>query len=143
MITARCPESLWRRAHAELVAGVAAALRISATSGKITIVAYFDQQQRPLRRRRGAHPRGPGRQDRQDRAAAERVKITFSVDARYQVPADAKAAILSPSAGHRARHPADAGLHRWTGDGRRSGDPAGPHGGAGGVGRLAGRSWRS
>ena len=44
----------------------------------------------------------------------QRAKITFWVDTKYRVPADVNAVILSPQAGHLARHPADTRLHRRT-----------------------------
>ncbi len=65
----------------------------------------------------------------------ESVKITFWYDGKYKVPADAKAAILSPTLVTAAGHPAHPRLHRRARDARRRGDPAGAHRGSGGVGR--------
>ncbi|MGV2583413.1 UNVERIFIED_CONTAM: virulence factor Mce family protein [Mycobacterium avium subsp. hominissuis] len=79
-----------------LVAGVVVALQIPATIGKIRIVGYFDNSNGlyggdevrilgvPVGKVDAIEPQ------------PERVKITFWVDSRYKVPADATAAILSP-----------------------------------------------
>ena len=72
----------------------------------------------------------------------ERVKVSFWYDSKYKVPADAKRCGPVAHAGHLARHPADAGIHRRAGDGGRRGDPAGAHRCSGGVGRPSASSWR-
>ncbi len=80
-----------------LVAGVAVLLRTSRHRQPHERRRLLRQQQRHLRRRRGAHPRCAGRQDRQDRTAARAGQDLVLVDSKYKVPADAKAAILSPT----------------------------------------------
>ncbi len=70
-------------------------------------------------------------------------KVTFSVDSQYPVPADARAAILSPSlVSARAIQlvPAYSGGPKLAAG---ADDPAGAHRGAGRVGRLPRSSWRS
>ena len=57
----------------------------------------------------------------------DRTKVTFSVDKQYPVPADAKAAILSPSLVTRARHPAGPGILRRPETGCGRDHSAGPH----------------
>ena len=82
------------------------------------------EQQRHLRRRRRSHPRRAGGQDRQDRTATAIASRSRSrIDNKYQVPADAKAVILSPSLVTARVHPADAGLHRWAAVAEQRGDP--------------------
>ena len=77
------------------------------------VVAYFDNSNgifvgddvRILGRERSA------RSTRSNRSR-NGAKISFWFDSKYKVPADAKAAILSPTAGHLTGHPAHPGLHQ-------------------------------
>ncbi len=55
------------------------------------------EHQRHLRRRLHQHRRGARRADRVDRAAARVCQVSFWYDSKYKVPADVKAAILSPT----------------------------------------------
>ncbi|RUP03543.1 MAG: MCE family protein [Mycobacterium sp.] len=80
-----------------LLAGVAAAWHALAASGRTTVVAYFQNSNGIFV---GDEVRilgvAVGKIDRIE-PQPQRVKITFFYDSRYQVPADAKAVILSPS----------------------------------------------
>jgi len=79
-----------------LVAGVVVVVRVADQVAKTTVIAYFDNST-------GVFPgddvliRGVpvGKIDKID-PQPERAKITFSFDRDYKVPADVKAAILSP-----------------------------------------------
>lgn len=80
-----------------LVAGVVVMLRASEVDRRTTVVAYFDNSNGIFV---GDEVRilgvPVGRIDRIE-PQPERVRITFWYDDKYQVPADAKAVILSPS----------------------------------------------
>ena len=80
-----------------LLAGLGVGIRSAVTkSNRTHIVAYFDNSNGLYR---GDEVRILGVQvGRIDRIDAEprRVKVSFSVDAKYKVPADAKAVIVSP-----------------------------------------------
>ncbi|WP_407666447.1 MCE family protein [Mycobacterium pinniadriaticum] len=79
-----------------LIAGVVVALRIPGAVSKTRIVAYFDNSNGLFA---GDEVRILGvRVGKVDtiEPQPERVKITFWVDSKYEVPADAAAAILSP-----------------------------------------------
>jgi phospholipid/cholesterol/gamma-HCH transport system substrate-binding protein len=80
-----------------LIGGVGVILRSAGERGRTHVVAYFDNSDGIFT---GDEVRilgvPVGKIDRID-PAPEQVKITFWVDDRYKVPADARAAILSPS----------------------------------------------
>ncbi|MDT5220260.1 MAG: phospholipid/cholesterol/gamma-HCH transport system substrate-binding protein [Mycobacterium sp.] len=80
-----------------LIAGLFVALRTTAASARITVTAYFDNSNGIYA---GDEVRilgvPVGKIDKIE-PQPQRAKITFWYDSKYRVPADAKAAILSPS----------------------------------------------
>ena len=67
----------------------------------------------------------------------QRAKITFWVDGKYQIPADAKAVDHLPNRGVGTVHSAHPGVHDRPRAGRRRDHSKGAHRGAGRVGRSA------
>ena len=119
-----------------LCAGLLVAVAQPAADQPYDVVGILREQQRHLRRRRGADPRRARRRDRQrssrSPAGQDHVLVRRQVQgARRRQGGDPVAA-----AGDRAGHPTHPRLHRRTRDGRRRGHPRGPHRGAGGVGRV-------
>ena len=60
----------------------------------------------------GPHPRRPGRRGRVGDPEGEQVKVTMNYERRYDVPADAKAVIISPAIVGRPLRAAHAGIHQ-------------------------------
>jgi phospholipid/cholesterol/gamma-HCH transport system substrate-binding protein len=79
-----------------LVAGVMVAVRIPAAAGKTRIVGYFDNSNGLFAGDEVRILGVPVGKVDTIQPQAQRVKITFWVDSKYKIPADVRAAILSP-----------------------------------------------
>ena len=121
-----------------LVAGLFVAMRAVDEAARTIVVAYFDNSNGVFV---GDDVRilgvPVGKIDKIE-PQPQRAKVSFWFDSKYKVPADAKAAILSPqlvTARAIQLTPPYTGGPTMAG---RRGHPAGPHRGAGRVGRPAG-----
>lgn len=79
-----------------LVGGVAVAATVRGAGGKTMLVAYFDNSNGIFRGDDVTMLGVPVGKIVSIEPQPQRAKITFSVDAKYKVPADVKAVILSP-----------------------------------------------
>jgi len=80
-----------------LVGGIGAAVRAASGAGRTTVVGYFENSNGTYNGDKVVILGVPVGKIEKIEPQPDRVKITFSYDDKYKVPANAKAVILSPS----------------------------------------------